>query len=67
MRYYLDKNTLFIRGSFRAASTGISGGIRSVTTLFNHTVPPDREEADPGKEIELRCPAPVSARTSSGS
>jgi adenosylcobinamide hydrolase len=53
MRYYLDKNTLFIRGSFRAASTGISGGIRSVSTLFNHTVPADRDEADPGKEIEL--------------
>ncbi len=31
MRYYFDTNTLFIRGgAFRAASTGIKGGIRSV-------------------------------------
>jgi len=53
MRYYLDNNTLFIRGAFRAASTGISGGIRSVATLFNHTVPPGWDSTDPGKEIEL--------------
>ena len=53
MRYYLDSGTLFIRGSFRAASTGISGGIRSVATLLNHTVPPGRDGMDPGKEIEL--------------
>jgi adenosylcobinamide hydrolase len=37
MRYYSDTNTLFIRGTFRAASTGISGGIHSVSTLLNHT------------------------------
>jgi adenosylcobinamide hydrolase len=53
MRYYLDKNTLFIRGPFRAASTGIYGGIRSVATLFTHTVPPGWDGTDPGKEIEL--------------
>ena len=53
MRSYLDNNTLFIRGAFRAASTGISGGIRSVATLFNHTVPPGWDSTDPGKEIEL--------------
>ncbi|MGA2917845.1 adenosylcobinamide amidohydrolase [Methanoregula sp.] len=53
MRYYLNTNTLFIRGTFRAASTGIAGGIRSVATLFNHTVPPGWDDADPGKEIEL--------------
>jgi adenosylcobinamide hydrolase len=53
MRYYLDNNTLFIRGAFRAASTGISGGIRSVPTLLNHTVSPGGNETDPEKDIEL--------------
>lgn len=53
MRYYLSNSTLFIRGSFRAASTGTSGGIRSVTALLNHTVPPGWSHDDPVKEIEL--------------
>ncbi|HNX17220.1 MAG TPA: adenosylcobinamide amidohydrolase [Methanoregula sp.] len=53
MRYYFDSDTLFVRGGFRAASTGISGGIRSVSTLFNHSVPPDWSHAEPAKEIEL--------------
>jgi len=52
MRYYLDKSTLFIRGSFRAASTGTSGGIRSVSSLLNHTVAPEGSHGDPAKEIE---------------
>ncbi|PKG32767.1 adenosylcobinamide amidohydrolase [Methanoregula sp.] len=52
MRYYLGKSTLFIRGSFRAASTGILGGIRSVSSLINHTVPQDWHHDDPEKEIE---------------
>ncbi len=33
MRYYLRNNTLFIRGTFRAASTGPRGGIGDVPTL----------------------------------
>jgi adenosylcobinamide hydrolase len=37
MRYYSDTHTLFIRGTFRAASTGISGGLRSVSTILNHS------------------------------
>jgi adenosylcobinamide hydrolase len=49
MRYYSDTSSLFIRGSFRAASTGISGGIRSVSTLLNHTIPGAGEAADPEK------------------
>jgi len=53
MRYYHTADTLFVRGAFRAASTGISGGIRSVTTLFNHSVPPDWGHDEPGKEIAL--------------
>jgi adenosylcobinamide hydrolase len=52
MRYFTDSHTLFIRGTFRAASTGISGGIRPVTTLFNHTVPAGWDHAEPGKELE---------------
>ncbi|HVP96489.1 adenosylcobinamide amidohydrolase [Methanoregula sp.] len=53
MRYYQDSQTLFIRGVFRAASTGIAGGIRDITTLFNHTVLPGWDHAHPEKEIEL--------------
>jgi len=53
MRYYTDTNTLFIRGTFRAASTGINGGIRPVSTLFNHTVSAGWDHDDPGKELEI--------------
>ncbi len=61
MRYYTDSGSLFIRGAFRAASTGISGGIRNVTTLFNHTVPAGWDHAAPEKEVEL-----VAAAASTG-
>ncbi|MBP2133425.1 adenosylcobinamide hydrolase [Methanomicrobium sp. W14] len=47
MKYFLHKNTLFIRGSFKAASTGINGGISDITTVVNHTVPRDFNEDDP--------------------
>jgi adenosylcobinamide hydrolase len=53
MRYYTESATLFIRGSFRAASTGINGGIRSVSTLLNHTVRIDRIPLDREKDLEL--------------
>jgi adenosylcobinamide hydrolase len=53
MRYFLDSDTLFIRGAFRAASTGIAGGVRNATTLFNHTVPSDWNHDEPAKEIAL--------------
>jgi adenosylcobinamide hydrolase len=53
MRYSLENNTLFIRGPFRAASTGLSGGIRTVFTLFNHTVPAGWERDEPGKELAM--------------
>jgi adenosylcobinamide hydrolase len=52
MRYYSDKTTLFIRGPFRAASTGTSGGIRSVSALLSHTVPREFPPDDAEKEIE---------------
>jgi len=53
MRYFFDTSSLFICGVFRAASTGISGGLRSVSTLINHTVSPNWNHEDPKKELEL--------------
>jgi adenosylcobinamide hydrolase len=53
MRYHFDTNTLFIRGKFRAASTGIAGGIRPVATLMNHTVPAGWMHEDPEKMLEF--------------
>jgi len=47
MRYYLRNATLIIRGDFRAASTSINGGIGKVSTLLNHTIPPDWDHHDP--------------------
>jgi len=53
MRYYFEADTLFIRGTFRAASTGISGGVRPVSTLINHTVPAGESHKEPEKELEF--------------
>jgi adenosylcobinamide hydrolase len=53
MRYYTNNNTLFIRGSFRAASTGICGGVRCVTTLLNHTIPDGGNPTDREKTLDL--------------
>jgi adenosylcobinamide hydrolase len=53
MRYFLHNDTLFIRGTFRAASTGIRGGIGNVSTVFNHTVPPGWNNPDPERELDL--------------
>jgi adenosylcobinamide hydrolase len=55
MRYYTESDTLFVRGSFRAASTGINGGIRSVSTLLDHTLEPDCDSPDAGKVLENRA------------
>ncbi|MBE6507637.1 MAG: hypothetical protein E7Z72_06955 [Methanocorpusculum parvum] len=41
MRYYLRKDTLIVRGSFRAASNGAEGGLKDAKTLLNVTVPAD--------------------------
>ncbi len=51
MRYYTESDTLFVRGCFRAASTGINGGIRSVSTLLNHTATPNLDPAENEKEL----------------
>jgi adenosylcobinamide hydrolase len=53
MRYSCDSTTLYIRGSFRAASTGINGGIRSVSTLLNHTLGQDCDTASAEKVLEI--------------
>ncbi|MBN2733832.1 MAG: adenosylcobinamide amidohydrolase [Methanomicrobiaceae archaeon] len=47
MRYTIRKNTLFIRGRFKAASTGIKGGISEISTVINHTVPRDFNHLSP--------------------
>jgi len=52
MRYHYSQDTLFIRGAFRAASTGIAGGIRDTRTIFNHTVPADWSHDEPIQEID---------------
>ena len=41
MRHFVRDDTLFLRGRFRAASTGLNGGIADVTTILNHAVPHD--------------------------
>jgi len=53
MRYYIENNTLFIRGSFRATGTVISGDIRSVSTIFYHSIYPERAGTSPEKELEI--------------
>jgi adenosylcobinamide hydrolase len=53
MRYHFNTTSLFIRGTFRAASTGVSGGIRSVSSLINHTVSAGWRHEDPEKELEF--------------
>lgn len=57
MRYYTQSDTLFIRGSFRAASTGVNGGIRSVSTLLNHTLRPGCDSFDAEKELGMAVAA----------
>ena len=52
MRYFFKGNTLFLRGDFRAASTGVDGGLRGVTTIFNHTVGRDFDHTDPLRQME---------------
>ncbi|NMB77868.1 MAG: hypothetical protein GYA23_02095 [Methanomicrobiales archaeon] len=52
MRYYTDTSSLFIRGGFRAASTGLAGGIRSVPALVSHSLPAGEGQPDPGRALE---------------
>ncbi len=52
MRYYLRGGTLFLRGKFHAASTGVQGGIRDVSTILFHTVRGDFDHREPARELE---------------
>lgn len=52
MRYYLADGTLIVRGKFHSCSTGISGGMRKVTSLVIHPVP-SLIHADHNLEIRL--------------
>ncbi|MDD1715827.1 MAG: adenosylcobinamide amidohydrolase [Methanolinea sp.] len=52
MRYYLRKGTLILRGSFRAASTGISGGLSRVSSILNHTLEPGGIQESPERELQ---------------
>lgn len=52
MRYVVHHHTLFIRGTFRAVSTGIDGGVADVDTIVNHTVPKHFDHADPGGYLD---------------
>jgi len=61
MRYFTESDTLFVRGDFRAASTGINGGIRSVPALVAHTLAPDSDAIDAARELEI-----VAARAGTG-
>ena len=52
MRYFFRGKTLFLRGDFRAASTGVDGGLRDVATIFNHTVDGTFDHANPRRSME---------------
>jgi len=46
MRYFFRNGTLFLRGHFRAASTGIAGGLRGVSTIVVHAPVPAEKGVD---------------------
>lgn len=39
MRYYLRKDVLIVRGDFRAASSGVDGGLADVRSILNISIP----------------------------
>ena len=53
MRYYVRGETLFLRGTFRAASTGMNGGIANVSTIISLSVPVNYDNRDPARDLEL--------------
>jgi adenosylcobinamide hydrolase len=52
MRYFFRGKTLFVRGDFRAASTGVNGGLRRVTTVLNYTVDGGFDHNEPIRSLE---------------
>ncbi|MCU0629787.1 MAG: adenosylcobinamide amidohydrolase [Methanoregulaceae archaeon] len=54
MKYYIRSDTLFIRGSFSAASTGPCGGLRPVSTvLISSPAKSPEPVGDPCRDITL--------------
>ena len=52
MKYYIRNDTLFIRGSFSAASTGPCGGLHPVSTVLLYSPgQPDESHGDPCREV----------------
>ncbi|MDV0441448.1 adenosylcobinamide amidohydrolase [Methanorbis furvi] len=47
MRYHYDKETVYIRGTWRAASTGVDGGMKNISTILNRTVPNNFDHDNP--------------------
>lgn len=52
MRYYFRNGSLFLRGQFRAASSGISGGLGQVSTILVHRSNGAGGEKDPFRVLE---------------
>jgi len=52
MRYYIRDRTLILRGTFRAAGTGVPGGLATVPTLLLHTGGERGAVPDPTRELE---------------
>lgn len=52
MRYFIRDTTLLIRGTFIAASTGIRGGVKYISTILNHTVPTSFDHTNPEKYLD---------------
>jgi adenosylcobinamide hydrolase len=47
MRFYVVDNTLIVKGEFEGLSTGMDGGRRRVSCVFNHNVPSDFDDREP--------------------
>jgi adenosylcobinamide hydrolase len=52
MKYYIKNKTLFLRGNFRAVSSGAGGGLSNVSTIINRTVEKNFLHDSPEKFIE---------------
>ncbi|MCS7143434.1 MAG: adenosylcobinamide amidohydrolase [Archaeoglobaceae archaeon] len=51
--YYLDENTLIVRGNFFGVSTGLLGGWKKVQSAFNHRVRSEFYKMDPVDYLKL--------------
>ncbi|AIY90884.1 adenosylcobinamide amidohydrolase [Geoglobus acetivorans] len=52
MRYRVEDNTLIVEGKFDALSSGLKGGWKKVSSIFNHTVSDDFLDSDPVHYLE---------------